>query len=325
MKDGDFSKQHINFGARTPFSEFLGCKQRDIKLPPTLLDSAQLIIDVDGPPAVGRHINGIDAKSAPAHDKQVAPTHAATHSRSQTPECAPQAWEYSMTGFAEQCVDKYCELANTDSSRLKTVTTPCLDEHHLTPEMHAATGSLAPVAAQIVLKMLWLARNYRYDIYFTVNYLARFVTKWSAACDAMLFHLTCYINSTVHYVQQCAVGDTAEHINIGLFVDANHVTSSDDSVSTGGALMVLYGPNTYVPITAICKRQRRVAHSSTESEMIISLKLVYVVKVYLTCYFGMLFYMFLHLSHPAMILMFRSFLDDLPISSHQHFLNEPDW
>ncbi len=36
----------------------------------------------------------------------------------------------------------------------------------------------------------------------------------------------------------------------------------------GGALLALYGPNTFVPITAICKRQRRVAHSSTESEMI---------------------------------------------------------
>ena len=92
---------------------------------------------------------------------------------------------------------------------------------------------------------------------------------WSAACDAMLYHLTCYINSTVDYVQQCAVGDNAEHINIVLFVDANHVISSGDSVSTGGALMALYGPNAFVPITAICKRQRRAAHSSTESDMII--------------------------------------------------------
>ena len=106
-------EQHIAFGARTPFSEFLGSKQRDIALPADLLDSAQLIIDVDGPPAAGRQLNGIDATSAPAHDKQTAPPHAAALQRPTMLGCAPRSWEYSMTGFAEQCIDKCCDLANT--------------------------------------------------------------------------------------------------------------------------------------------------------------------------------------------------------------------
>ena len=97
---------------------------------------------------------------------------------------------FTTTGFAKQCVDKCCDLAHTDASRLKSVTTLCLDERRLTPDMRAATGSLAFLAARIVLKMLWRARNYRYDMYFTVNYLARSVAKWSAACDTMVYHLT---------------------------------------------------------------------------------------------------------------------------------------
>ena len=233
-------------------------------LPPDLLNSAQLILNVDGPPVnTTTSPTSIDAKSAPDKDKFTEPKHA-----NKNVELQGQSVEYSMIGFAEQCVDKYCDLAHITVDKLKPASTPCLDENKITVDMHTTTGALAPVAAQIVLKMLWLARNYRYDIYYTVNYLARYVTKWSKACDAMLFHLTCYIHSTSQYVQQCAVGDSVSSISIALFVDANHVNSSEDSVSTGGALLALYGPNTFVPITAFCKRQRRVAHSSTESEMI---------------------------------------------------------
>ena len=70
---------------------FFACgsgQQQDIPLPADLLDSALLIIDADGPLAARRQLNSVDAKSVPAHGKQAAPLHAASHYR-------PQALSYS--------------------------------------------------------------------------------------------------------------------------------------------------------------------------------------------------------------------------------------
>ena len=242
---------------------------RNIPVPPDLLSSAQIIIDADLPSEHNIPLNDVDARSAPAHDTQERVSHPKPTRSVPGLSSSTCAWEYSMTGFAEQCVQKYCDLANTSVERLRSVKTPGLDESSFPPDMFEKKGTLAPVAAQIVLKYLWLARNYRYDIYYVVNYLARYVTKWTAVCDAMLYQLTCYVYSTQDFVQQCAIGNKAQDIHIGLFVDASHVPDTSSSVSTGGALLVLYGPQTFVPITAICKRQKRTAHSSTESEMII--------------------------------------------------------
>ena len=69
-------------------------------------------------------------------------------------------------------------------------------------------------------------------------------------------------------VQYCYVGDKAEDIYLALFVDASFAGDIRDSKSASGAYLCLAGPNTFVPINWICKKQGAVSHSSSEAEII---------------------------------------------------------
>ena len=51
-------------------------------------------------------------------------------------------------------------------------------------------------------------------------------------------------------------------------MDASFAGDLDDSKSTNGAYLCIFGPRTFVPITWVCKRQTAVSHSSTEAEVI---------------------------------------------------------
>ena len=69
-------------------------------------------------------------------------------------------------------------------------------------------------------------------------------------------------------MQHCFVGDVAADCRIGLFCDASFAADLTDSKSTTGALLCIFGPSTFVPITWVCKKHGAVSHSSTEAEVI---------------------------------------------------------
>ena len=71
-------------------------------------------------------------------------------------------------------------------------------------------------SSQIFLKCLNLARIGRPDILWSVNKLARGVTKWTRACDKRLARLLSYIHHTSDQRQYCRVGNTAQHCQIFL-------------------------------------------------------------------------------------------------------------
>ena len=81
-----------------------------------------------------------------------------------------------MEGHAKLCVERYCELANKTIKQTYKVTTPCLDDHQF-KEVLGSVGELSKVCSQIVLKCLFFARIGRRDILWSVNTLARAVTK----------------------------------------------------------------------------------------------------------------------------------------------------
>ena len=126
----------------------------------------------------------------------------------------------------------------------------------------------AKEAARIVLKVLYQARVGRPDWLWTVNSLAREVTKWTAACDKRLHRLISYLHHTRDWVQTCFVGDPAESIRIVLFSDASFGGDLRDSKSTRGDFLCLSGHRTFVPITQLCKKQGPVSHSSSEAEVV---------------------------------------------------------
>ena len=68
-----------------------------------------------------------------------------------------------MKGQAEQCVERYPELNKSILNSLKTVATPCMDDHMLSPEDFDTRGELDEVASECVLKALYLARLGRPD------------------------------------------------------------------------------------------------------------------------------------------------------------------
>ena len=178
------------------------------------------------------------------------------------------SWSYDMAGHAKKCVEQYCELANKTTQQLYKVSTPCIDDHHFKEEETKSVGELSNTCSQIVLKCLYLARIGRPDILWSVNKLARSITKWTKACDKRLNRLISKFHHTCEYKQYCHVGNTTKQCRLGLFQDSDFAGDLEDSKSTSGGTLCVFGSHTFVPTSWMCKKQTAVSHSSTESEII---------------------------------------------------------
>ena len=117
------------------------------------------------------------------------------------------------------------------------------------------------------LKCLYLARFGRLDILWSVNKLARSITKWTKACDKRLNRLISYIHHTCDYKQYCHVGNTAKQCRLGLFQDSYFAGDVEGSKSTSGGTLCIFGSHTFVPIRWMCKKQTAVSHSSTDENV----------------------------------------------------------
>ena len=131
-----------------------------------------------------------------------------------------------------------------------------------------SAGELSDVCSQIVLKCLYLARAGRHYFLWSVNKLARAITKWTRACDKRPARLISYIHCTSEFKQNCHVGNTAQQCRLGLFQDSDFAGDLEDSKSTSGGTLCVFGRHTFVPISWMCKKQTFVSHSSTEAEII---------------------------------------------------------
>ena len=159
-------------------------------------------------------------------------------------------------------------MANKTTQQFHKVSTPCIDDHHFKEEEMNSVGELSQVCSQIVLKCLHLGRVGRPDIPWSVNKLARSITKWTKACDKRLNRLISKIHHTCEYKQYCHVGNTAKRCRLGLSQDSDFAGDLEVSKSTSGGTLCIFGSHTFVPISCMCKKQTAVSHSSTESEII---------------------------------------------------------
>ena len=92
------------------------------------------------------------------------------------------SWSYDMEGHAKKYVERYYELSNKTTQQLYKVSTPCIEEHQFKEEEFKSVGELSKVSSQINLKYLYLTRIGRPDILWSVNKLARSITKWTKVC-----------------------------------------------------------------------------------------------------------------------------------------------
>ena len=172
-----------------------------------------------------------------------------------------------MAGHAKKCAVRYNELANK-TTQIYKVSTPCIDDHHFKEEEMKSVGEFSQVCSQIVLKCLNVSRIGRPDIIWSVNKLARSITKWTKACDKRLNRLISYFHHTGEYKQHCHVGNTAKQCRLGLFQDSDFAGDLGGPKSTSGGTLCVFGSHTFVPTSWMCKKQTSVSHSSTESEII---------------------------------------------------------
>ena len=64
------------------------------------------------------------------------------------------------------------------------------------------------------------------------------------------------------------MGNTAKQCRLGLFQDFDFAGDLEDSKSTSGGTLCVFGSHTFVPISWMCRKQASVSHRTTESESI---------------------------------------------------------
>ena len=64
------------------------------------------------------------------------------------------------------------------------------------------------------------------------------------------------------------MGNTAKQCRLGLFQDSDFAGDLEDSKSTSGRTLCIFGSDTFVPISCMCKKQTSGSHSSIVSENI---------------------------------------------------------
>ena len=148
--------KEVDLGEPTCFLDhvYLGCTQRQCEISKDVVDNYRTMFE--------SRISAGASENLPCSENQ------------RISSCS-----YDMEGHAKKCVERYCELANKTTQQLYKVSTPCIDDHHFKEEELKSEGELSKVCFQIVLKCLYLARIGRPDILWSVNKLARSITKWT--------------------------------------------------------------------------------------------------------------------------------------------------
>ena len=100
------------------------------------------------------------------------------------------------------------------------------------PEGNA--GKLQPLAASVLMKVMYAARTARFDLLRAVSRLACFITKWDTKCDKALHRLMCYIHSSYGHRQCGWVGDVLTDVSPHVYADADLGGCTTSNRSTSG-------------------------------------------------------------------------------------------
>eukprot|EP00959_Pyramimonas_sp_CCMP1952_P117140 2448485-Pyramimonas_sp.AAC.1 len=173
-----------------------------------------------------------------------------------------------MLENCDQCVNRYLEVAKIGISGLRKADTPGLDDANFKKKDFETVGTLGPSAASVLMKILYLARVCRPDLFHGVCMLAREITKWNRVCDRRLHRLVSYLHQHRGHSLEGFIGDDPRDLTLVQYTDASFADCSQTSRSTTGGYIALVGPRSFFPLNFICKNQTWVSHSSTESEIV---------------------------------------------------------
>ncbi len=118
------------------------------------------------------------------------------------------------------------------------------------------------------MKLLYAARIARFELLRAISSLAWRIARWSKECDSRLYRLMCYVFSTYSKKMRAHIGNPMANCCICAFSDADLAGEHGNSKSTAGALVAIVGPQTFVPLSAISKKQTAASHRTTQAETI---------------------------------------------------------
>ena len=179
-----------------------------------------------------------------------------------SPEFRISSWSYDVEGHAKKCVERCSELANK--------TTLYIDDFHFKEDELKSVGELSK--SKYALKLFW--NDYTWHVLEDPI----FCGQWTCSHDPSENGPRLVTNAWIDWFHTliilvntnkcCHVGNTAKQCRLGLFQDSDFAWDLEDSKSTSGGTLCVFGSHTFVPISWMCKKQTAVSHSSTESEII---------------------------------------------------------
>ena len=130
------------------------------------------------------------------------------------------------------------------------VSSPWLDDHPLKKGGLESVGELSPDACT------WHEVGDQTFLW-SVNKLARSVTKWTGACDRRLARLISYIHHTIDYRQYCHVETRLSIVDWAFSKTQILLATLRTQKSTSGGILCIFGSQTFAPISWMCKKQRQ--------------------------------------------------------------------
>ena len=107
-------------------------------------------------------------------------------------------------------------------------------------------GKLAPVAASVLMRVLFAARSARIDVLRAVCNLARFITTWTSECDQRLHRPVRYTQSPRHTRMVGWVGDNIDMLQPHMYSDADFAGCGETHRAASGVDLELKGSDTHM-------------------------------------------------------------------------------
>ena len=158
-------------------------------------------------------------------------------------------------------------VQKTFSKSYKKITAKAAQIKRQTAIDHEDRGQLGPLATSMLMRILYAAREARFDLLRAVNKMSCVVAYWNSDADLRLQRLVSYIKSTLHYRQYGWIGDSPKDLQPHAYTDADFAGCSRTLRSTTGLQLQLEGPHSCFPIAASSKRQPHVADSTPAAEL----------------------------------------------------------
>ena len=138
----------------------------------------------------------------------------------------------------------------------------------MTIRQYPHVGRLQPIAASVSVLTLYVARTARYGLLRPTCRLACYAARWDEACDRQLLQLIRYIHFSYELRQVGWVGDPIANVSLHVYADADLAGDAATQRSTTGVRLTLQGRNTSFPLYGASSRQRCVACSTPEAEIV---------------------------------------------------------